>query len=211
MNRFHSFAYKVSQNNTRTCWVLKCDIRKFFASIDQTTLMDIVTKYILDKDIIWLIEQVVSSFNSGTKDKGLPLGNLTSQLLVNVYMNEFDQFIKHKTKAKYYIRYADDFVILSHDKEWLLKTLRLTARFLQQVLNLNLHPDKVFIKTLSSGVDFLGWVHFSDHKVLRIATKRRMLKNVAGTDNKSVIDSYLGLLKHGNARKLHYLVESKRK
>src|SRR3989344_5845407 len=128
MDRFREFAYKVSRNHTRTCWVLKCDIKKFFASIDQQILLDIVTRYIPDKRIINLITEIVGSFRSNHDiiipnaaafssmicTKGLPLGNLTSQLLVNVYMNEFDQFVKHKVKAKYYIRYADDFVILSH-------------------------------------------------------------------------------------------------
>ncbi|HEY4526524.1 MAG TPA: reverse transcriptase/maturase family protein, partial [Candidatus Paceibacterota bacterium] len=124
MNRFREFAYKVSKNHTRTCWVLKCDIKKFFASIDQTMLLDIASTYIPDKRIMNLITEIVGSFRSDIlksapwrrdKDmgKGLPLGNLTSQLLVNVYMNEFDQFVKHKLKAKYYTRYADDFVVLS--------------------------------------------------------------------------------------------------
>src|SRR3989344_1342327 len=106
--------------------------------------------------------------------EGLPLGNLTSQLLTNIYMKEFDQFVKHGLKIKYYIRYADDFVVFANTKEELENTLRLFESFLQEKLKLNLHPDKVFIKTLSSGVDFLGWVHFTDHRVLRTATKRRM-------------------------------------
>ncbi len=124
MNRFRDFAYKVSKNHTRTCYVLKCDIKKFFASIDQTILLGIVSAYIPDKRINNLITEIVCSFrsdmtldsaaaeSSAISPKGLPLGNLTSQLLVNVYMNEFDQFVKHKLKVKYYIRYADDFVIL---------------------------------------------------------------------------------------------------
>jgi retron-type reverse transcriptase len=119
MKRFHAFAYQASKNHTKTVWVLKGDIRKFFASVDQTVLTEIITSYISDTDILWLISQIVGSFHSTRTKLGLPLGNLTSQLLVNVYMNRFDQFVKHQLKAQYYIRYADDFVILSQDKKWL--------------------------------------------------------------------------------------------
>lgn len=160
MERFRSFAYKVSRNHMRTCWVLKCDIRKFFASIDHTVLRSILQPYIPDKEILWLVSRIIGSFHSTREHQGLPLGNLTSQLLVNIYMNEFDQFVKHKLKAKYYVRYADDFVILSHDRGWLAEILPRVAEFLRTRLYLELHPDKVSIHTLASGIDFLGWVHF---------------------------------------------------
>lgn len=87
LNRFKLFAYQASKNHTRTVWVLKCDIKKFFASINQVILLDILNRYIHDNDIRWLISQIVSSFSSIENGKGLPLGNLTSQLLVNIYMN----------------------------------------------------------------------------------------------------------------------------
>src|SRR3989344_4818149 len=90
LNRLKQFVRQVSKNNSRTCWVLKCDVKKFFASIDQAILIEIVKKHISDPETIWLIERVVESFESTGPGKGLPLGNLTSQLLVNVYMNEFD-------------------------------------------------------------------------------------------------------------------------
>src|SRR3989344_3182623 len=107
MDRFRTFASQVSKNHTRTAWVLKCDIRKFFASIDHQTLFAILERYIPDQNILQLLREVVSSFPQGVAlRRGLPLGNLTSQLLVNIYMNEFDQFVKHELKAKYYIRYA---------------------------------------------------------------------------------------------------------
>ena len=93
-------------------------------------------------------------------------------------MNEFDQFVKHKLKVKYYIRYADDFVILSQDKKYLEDVLEKMKEFLSNNLKLTMHPDKVFIKNIASGVDFLGWVHFSKHRVLRTATKRRVYKQI---------------------------------
>ncbi|MBI4067917.1 group II intron reverse transcriptase domain-containing protein, partial [Candidatus Kaiserbacteria bacterium] len=176
-DRFRTYARKVSRNHTRTCWVLKCDIRKFFASVDHEVLYGILRRYISDERILGLIERVVDSFHV-VLGVGLPLGNLTSQLFVNIYMNEFDQWVKHTLKAKYYIRYADDFVLLSHDKAHLQVALSRIDGFLRERLHLILHPDKVFIKTFASGVDFLGWVHFSDHRVLRTSTKRRMLKRV---------------------------------
>lgn len=199
LNRFHYFTHKVSRNNTRTCWVLKCDIRKFFANIDHGTLRNILKSYIPDNDILWLLDEIMESFHSFAPGIGLPLGNLTSQLLVNIYMNEFDQFMKHKLKASYYIRYADDFVILSPDKQRLEELIPQIALFLKERLKLALHPDKTFIKTLASGVDFLGWAHFSDHRVLRTATKRRMLTRMLEHPTEETVASYLGLLKHGNA------------
>ncbi len=130
--------------------------------------------------------------------KGLPLGNLTSQLLVNIYMNEFDQWVKHVLKAKYYIRYADDFVFFLDSREYLEGARQKVQDFLTCRLKLSLHPEKVFINTLASGVDFLGWVHFPHHKVLRTTTKKRMMRRV----NEKNVTSYLGLLSHGNEWKI---------
>lgn len=200
MRRFRQFAVRVSKNRTRTCWVLKCDIRKFFASIDHKILLNILSKRISDIRTVTLIQTVVTSFES-SPGKGLPLGNLTSQLLVNLYMNEFDQFCKHTLRQKYYIRYADDFVFLSHDRIALENILPRVVEFLS-VLSLQLHPDKVYIKTISSGVDFLGWIHFLDHVVLRTSTKRRMLRNLKQDISQERIESYKGLLRHGNTHNL---------
>jgi hypothetical protein len=175
-------------------------------------LKSILVKHIQDKDILWLLGQVIDSFHTKhiyamadicqVAKVGLPLGNLTSQLLVNIYMNEFDQYVKHKLKVKYYIRYADDFVILSQDKKYLENILEKMKEFLENDLKLTMHPNKVFIKTISSGVDFLGWVHFPKHRVLRTATKRRMFRRIKENPKEETIQSYLGLLKHGNAFKL---------
>ncbi|MFQ5661764.1 MAG: RNA-directed DNA polymerase, partial [Candidatus Paceibacteria bacterium] len=129
--------------------------------------------------------------------------------MVNIYMNEFDQFMKHKLKAKYYIRYADDFVILSYDKQWLGEILPEIKEFLWNKLRLELHPNKVSIKTIASGVDFLGWVHFPNHRVLRTVTKRRMFRNIKEKNGKTeTVQSYLGLIKHGNTKKLQRKIEN---
>lgn len=206
LNRFRRFAYAVSKNNTKTCWILKCDIRRFFASVDHDTLKRILAENIPDKNILWLLGEIIGSFSSTRPGIGLPLGNLTSQLLVNIYMNEFDKFVKHDLRVKYYIRYADDFVIFSENKKELGVLVSAMEKFLSEKLLLNLHPQKVFIKTLFSGVDFLGWAHFPDHRVLRTATKRRMIKNVRIEEKERTVNSYLGLLRYGNAHKLENML-----
>ena len=200
MDRFRRFTRSVSQNNTRTCWVLKLDIRKFFASIDHDTLLSILYRRIPDLSAMWLFERIISSFSSSLMSRGLPLGNLTSQLFANVYLNELDQFMKHQLKASHYIRYADDFVILSHDRDWLIDQLKHIEEFLRDTLHLQLHPKKIELRTSSSGVDFLGWVHFASHRVLRSATKQRMFRRFLEKPTEQVFSSYSGLLHHGNAR-----------
>ena len=193
--RFRSFVLKESHNMTKSYYVLKCDVRKFFASINHDILKNILRKRIANTDILILLENIVDSFSIG-----LPLGNLTSQLLVNIYMNEFDQFMKRDLKVKYYIRYADDFVIVSQDKKYLENMILVIADFLEKRLRLKLHPDKVFIKSIYSGVDFLGWIEFGNHRVVRTSTKKRMMRTLQKNNyQKESISSYEGMLQHGNA------------
>jgi hypothetical protein len=159
--------------------------------------------------MLWLLGEVIDSFHTeGKAGTGLPLGNLTSQLLVNVYMNEFDHFVKRKLNAKYYIRYADDFVIMKNSKIELEALIPRVDRFLSEKLKLALHPDKVFIKTSLSGVDFLGWEHFPKYRVLRTSTRRRMLKRIKKYPTKEAIASYKGMLKHGSGWKIIQEIES---
>jgi retron-type reverse transcriptase len=229
LNRFRAMARKVGQNHTRTVWVLKCDIKKFFASIDHKVLLNILKRYIPDENIIWLLENIVESFHSDLSlratggsaaiprtmrllrrsaprnDKsrvGLPLGNLTSQLFANVYMNVFDRWVKHELKAKNYLRYADDFVFLSENRDWLSEITPRVRRSLAERLKLTLHPNKIFLKTIYSGMDFLGWIHFSDYHILRKTSKQRMLNRIKDTATPKTVQSYLGLLKHGNTFKI---------
>ncbi len=213
MDRFNYFAWKLSANNTKTVWVLKCDIRKFFDSIDQIILERIVQKYIKNTKVRNLLHIVFDSFHKDTR-KGLPLGNLTSQLFSNVFMNEFDQFMKHNLQVKYYIRYADDFVVLSQDKMYLENILLKLEVFLNQELKIYLHPNKVSISTWHSGVDFLGFVHFPLYKLIRTKTKKRAFVkfNIRVIQYKNnIIDkesfnqtkaSYLSLFKHGRNKSL---------
>ncbi len=208
LQRFEQFGRQVSRNDTRTCWVLKCDIRKFFATIDQAILVRILADYIPNPEVMALLKLVIGNFET-MPGKGLPLGNLTSQLLVNVYLNRFDQFVKHRLKARHYIRYADDFVLLSTDCDWLLAQIPLIDDFLREHLDLRMHPQKTSVQTLASGIDFLGWVHYPHHRVVRTATKRRALRQLEQSSSPETLQSYLGLLNHGDAFKVRQEIRNK--
>jgi hypothetical protein len=114
-------------------------------------------------------------------------------------MNVFDQFVKHVLRVRYYIRYADDFVLFSHNRRYLTQILPLLQDFLRRELILEMHPNKIKLKTVASGVDFLGWVHFPQHRALRTTTKRRMLHVMENHTSDQTVASYKGMTKHGDA------------
>jgi len=99
-------------------------------------------------------------------------------------------------------RYADDFMFLSEDKKHLENLIPTVSDILETRLKLQLHPNKVYIKTLASGIDFLGWVHFPNHRILRTSTKKRMFRNIQKNRKKETIASYLGMLSHGEGYEL---------
>jgi len=202
LNRFKQFARKVSMNNSRTCYVLKCDIKKFFSSIDHEILVKILSRHIADADMLCLLEKVINSFHVAQSRVGMPLGNITSQLFANVFMHEFDMYLKQELRVKYYIRYADDFAILSGDKEYLKSLLLKIEEFLQNKLKLTLHEYKVSIKTYASGLDFLGWVHFPYYRQIRATTGRKIIRKLSRYPKRSAVISYVGLLNHGDTYKL---------
>jgi len=205
--RLDTFIRKASSNYCLPVFVLKCDIEKFFDNISYEILFKLIKRKILDKNTLWLINLIIKSFEK-QPNKGLPLGNVTSQLFANVYLNELDQFMKHKLKTKYYLRYCDDFIILGKDRNYLEQLIKEIGYFLRNNLELNLHPNKIEIKKINQGIDFLGYITFSHHKVLRTKTKRRMFRKIKTRkiqlddyviDSKSFeqsINSYFGILKH---------------
>ncbi|MBI4992070.1 MAG: RNA-directed DNA polymerase [Candidatus Harrisonbacteria bacterium] len=146
--------------------------------------------------------------------QGIPIGNLTSQLFANIYMNEFDQFMKHRLKVKYYIRYTDDFVIVSKNQDYLEKFLPQINEFLETKLALELHPKKIIIRKLHQGIDFLGHVIFPKYRLIRIKTKHRIFTKIRkrikeynlGYITKITLEqslqSYLGALSHANTYEL---------
>jgi hypothetical protein len=207
----------VSRNAHKSCFVLKCDIKKFFETVDHFILKNLLAKRIKDIDAMWVLEEIVESFKSEYstlfQTKGLPIGNLTSQLFANIYLNEFDHFIKHELKVKNYVRYTDDFVIVSDNKTLLKNFIEPIRQFLHDTLDLELHPKKVTIRKLQWGVDFLGYVVFPHHRLLRAKTKKRILrkfhKRVSEYKNGVItkqtleqsLNSYLGVLSHANTHR----------
>ncbi len=108
----------------------------------------------------------------------MPLGNLTSQFFANVYLNELDQFVKHKLKCKYYIRYVDDFVILHQSKQQLEIWKEQISKFLSEKLLIQLHPQKSRIIPLSKGIDFVGFRNFYHYNLLRKRNINSMRKKI---------------------------------
>lgn len=167
---------------------------------------------------MWLLEEIIGSFASErlapTGLAGLPIGNLTSQLFANVYLNELDQFIKHKLSIRYYIRYTDDFAIVGENREKLERLINPIRSFLQQTLFLDLHPRKITIRKFRQGIDFLGYVLLPYHRVLRTRTRRRIFRKLcervvahqAGflteENAEQSLQSYLGILSHANCHRL---------
>jgi retron-type reverse transcriptase len=204
-----------SRNNTRPCYALKCDVRKFFNSIDHTVLLEILGQRIKDEKVMSLMSEVVGSFDAVRTNlfdrKGVPIGNLTSQIFANVYMNEFDQFVKQELKVKHYARYTDDFILISSDKAHLEKLLPPMQDFLRTRLYLELHPKKVTLTTHHRGIDFLGYVILPEHIKMRSKTKKRipsklrerveLYKNgvISELSLKSTMQSYMGVISHADA------------
>ncbi len=151
-------------NNMIKGYILKADIKHFFDSVNHEVLLDILKRKIKDNRILWLTNIILKNFDD--RIKGMPIGNMTSQFFANVYLNELDYFIKRKLKAKYYIRYVDDFVILHENKNVLETYKEKTTRYLKN-LRLELHQDKSKIFSLYRGVDLLGFRCFYYFKLLR--------------------------------------------
>lgn len=127
----------------------------------------------------------------------MPLGNLTSQFFANVYLNELDYFVKHKLRAKYYLRYVDDFIILHKSKEQLEKWKDEIGLFLKEKLKLEVHPNKSKIIPISRGVDFVGFRNFNHHRLLRKRNTRKMLKVIdkykqEETSKEKLLESFQG-------------------
>ena len=176
LKRLSLFMRKASKNNSKNCYVLKADIRHYFETVDQATLFGVIRKKISDENVLWLIKQILTNYKNEEKGKGMPLGNLTSQFFANVYLNELDQFVKHRLKAKYYIRYVDDFIILHTSRKVLGDYKEEINRFLQMMLKLELHPDKSRILSINQGISFLGFRNFYHHKLVRRKNIRKFEK-----------------------------------
>ncbi|MBI4163260.1 MAG: hypothetical protein HY512_00225 [Candidatus Aenigmarchaeota archaeon] len=181
IERFDVFKRKVTENgrlvnkpldnNMVIGYVLKADIKHFFDTVDHQVLMMCIKRKIKDEKVIELIQKILDNHTTET-GKGMPIGNLTSQFFANLYLNELDYFVKHELKAKFYIRYVDDFVLLDRSKEELERTKIQINKFLKTI-SLELHTEKSQIYPLRAGTKFLGFRIFYYHKLL---TKRNIRK-----------------------------------
>jgi RNA-directed DNA polymerase len=220
VNRFKKFVKKVSKNgklvkralnnNMIEGYVLKADIKHYFEEVNRDILIEVIKKKIDDGRVINLIKKILENFNSNVSGKGMPLGNYTSQFFANVYLNELDYFVKHELKAKYYIRYVDDFVILHRSKNRLKHFKEKIGNFLEEKLKLILHPDKSKILSLRNGVIFLGYRLFYHYSLLNkknitiIKKKVRALKEnkISLSDFSNSLKGWEGYSKWANSYKL---------
>ncbi len=185
--RFQQLAQEISANNHNIVWVLQLDIRKFFDSIDHDVLLQLLRRKISDPKVMSLLAEIIGSFSPG-----LPLGNLTSQLCANIYMNPLDQFVKHDLKIRGYLRYADDFTLLHTNRRVLEACIPRIAAMLWSQLKLRIHPEKITIKKFRSGIDLLGYICFPNFRIIRTRMKRRIMRRVEPKN----LASYMGALSH---------------
>lgn len=207
VRRLVIFTRKASRNYTKDSWALQFDIAQFFASADHGILKTLLRKRVTDERIFRLLSQVVDSFHSFMGyGKGIPLGNLTSQVFANIYLHELDYLVKHVLNVRWYIRYADDGVIVSPSKQKLLELIKPINNFLRTQLLLFLHPRKVTIRKLSWGIDFLGYIVLPHYVLPQTKTKRRMFSHIrarlSDSNAHQMVQSYLGYLSHASAHEV---------
>lgn len=231
-------AESVTHNYTETAYFLKADLKNFFVSIDKNILYDEIQKFVNEEWVLSLIKQVIfhnpktsvcikspaykfdflpkyKSLWHTQSDKGLPIGNLTSQFFSNVYLNVLDQYVKHYLKCKYYCRYVDDFVIMHKSPQYLNDVHKDLTVFLKERLNLELHQNKKLINKVDKGIDFVGFVVKPYRINLRQKTIKRIFKIIREQKLNehwfyegeletfcSTINSYLGMLRNTNGYRL---------
>lgn len=155
-------------------YILKTDISKYFASINKSILLKILQRKIKDPKLVWLIKEILYA---QPREKGIEIGNYTSQVFANIYLNEADQFIKHKLKVKYYVRYLDDSIFILKTKKEAKYVLEELKKFLKEELDLNLN-DKTQIFKGKQGVNFCGYKINEYRFKLRDKGKRKLKNKV---------------------------------
>ena len=208
--RLRNLLQKASRNGKKPCYALKMDIKRFFDTVDHALLKTLLCRTICDTRMIHLVDTIIDSFHTDAPHIGLPLGNVTSQLFANVYLNELDLYIKHQLREPYYLRYCDDFILLSNGEAHLKGLIDPIRGFLQDTLHLRLHPKKISLKKFTQGIDFLGYVLFPHYTRVRTKTKKRLKKrlqkthehyvsgHIAPTALNQCLQSYLGVLSHAD-------------
>lgn len=199
---------RICKRNWGNYWILKCDIHKYFYSIDPDILFNIMKKYITDKKLLFLTKCLI--FDSRSDSIGIPIGNYTSQFFANIYLNELDQYVKHNLKIKYYVRYMDDFIFLLKDKESCKNVKNLVNEFVTNNLKLELNQKSRYYPC-NQGLNFCGYRIWPTHRLLRNRCKRKILKKVrkwnkvweTGNLNFSIVmpslQSWMGHSSHANS------------
>lgn len=172
---------RIAKRESENPYILKYDIKKFFYSIDQEILFNIMKKYYKDRDFLELTEKFIKFNDKGEKTEkfgiGIPIGNYTSQYFANIYMNELDQYIKRTLKVKYYVRFMDDGVLILQNKEEASKIFKLIQKFVKERLKLELNKKSEY-SPLKSGVFFCGYRVYVTHKLIRKSNLQRMKKRI---------------------------------
>lgn len=180
----------------QTKYCLKLDIKKYYPSIDHDVIKQIIRRKIKDKDLLWLLDDIIESA------EGLPIGNYLSQYLSNLYLTYFDHWLKEEIKVKYYYRYADDMVFLSDSKDDLRHLFGQIKHYLNEELNLSVKGDYQVFPVKDRGIDFIGYVFYHTHTLLRKKIKKNFAKAVFKNKSKSSLVSYMGWAKHCNSKHL---------
>ena len=170
----HAGSRKTMEYVRKNNYCLKCDVSKFYPSVDHDILCKILQRKIKCADTLWLIKNIIYSYPGG---KNVPIGNYTSQWFGNMYLNELDTYVKHVLKCKDYIRYCDDFCLFHNDKTILNAVAKSIESFLYNRLKLRFSKCDLF--PVSHGVDFLGYRHFCKYILLRKSTAKRVKKRLA--------------------------------
>lgn len=173
---------------TRYC--LKLDIKKFYPTVDHDILKEILGRKIKDKDLLWLLGEVIDSA------AGVPIGNYLSQYFANLYLAYFDHWIKEEKGKKYYYRYADDMVILADNKEELHLLFKEIEAYMEQHLNIKIKDNYQVFPVEDRGIDFLGYRYWNTHTLLRKRIKKSFAKAIARGKGEKTINSYMGWAKH---------------
>lgn len=186
-----------------TTYCLKLDIRKFYPSVNNEILKQLLRRKIKDADLLWLLDDIIDSA------KGLPIGSYTSQHFANFYLAYFDHWIKEQKKVKYYFRYSDDMTILSNDKTFLHSLLHDIRQYLKTNLDLTLKDNYQVFPVDSRGIDFLGYVFRHSHTLLRKRIKKSFARKMARGCSDQSRAAYIGWIKHCNGRNLLKTISEK--
>jgi len=186
---------KSLKDRAGTKYCLKLDIHKFYPSVKNEILKRLLRRKFKDDDLLYLLYNIIDSA------QGIPIGNYLSQYFANFYLTYFDHWLKEELKVKHYFRYCDDIVILSDSKEELHRILHEIIKYLDEKLELKLSNYQIF-PVEARGIDFVGYVFYHTHILLRKSIKKRFAKAISKKKNKQTIAAYNGWTKHCNAKHL---------